>query len=135
MRSGYTIPDAACEFRYVHARGPGGQHVNKASTAVELRVHLEKLELPPGVLRRLMQQSRNRINHTRELILQADEHRSQQRNKKAALARLEKLIDKAWVAPKKRIPTTPSKAAKKRRLDTKKRRGDVKASRRQPKDF
>ena len=128
----YAPPDEACEYRFVHASGPGGQHVNKASTAVELRFHLNKLDLPVPVLRRLQNQQRNRINQENVLIIQADGFRSQLKNRRDALARLQGMISAAWVAPKKRIATKPSQGARQRRLTHKKQRGEIKAGRRQP---
>lgn len=122
----------ACEFRYVHASGPGGQHVNKTATAVELRVHLNKLDLPPAVHRRLREQQRNRINRDAQLIIQADEFRSQKRNKDAALERLADMLAKARIAPKRRIATKPSQAARRARINNKKQRGEVKSMRRKP---
>lgn len=126
------IPEEACEFRYVLASGPGGQHVNKTATAVELRVHLNKLALPAAVLRRLKSQQRNRVNRDQQLIVQAEEFRSQRRNKEAALDRLQAMIAQARVVPKKRIATKPSASARRARLNEKKRRGEVKSTRRKP---
>ena len=127
-----SIPDEACDFRHTKARGPGGQHVNKSSTAIELRVTISKLGLSPSVRTRLKKLARNRINQADELVIYADEHRSQIRNKEAALDRLRSLVEKALQAPKRRIPTRPGKAAKQKRLDTKKQRGATKAARRKP---
>jgi len=139
MGSGYSIcmstteiPEEALEFRFVHASGPGGQHVNKASTAVELRVHVNKLRLARDVLRRLRQQQRNRINKEDELILFADNHRSQLRNREAAMTRLQDILAEAAVRPKRRIATTPTKAAQRRRVDDKKLRGKTKQQRKKP---
>ncbi len=127
-----TIPQEACKFRFVHASGPGGQHVNKASTAVELRVTIEKLGLPPAVIARLIQQQRNRINREQELVVQADQFRSQLKNRQAALARVEEFVREARVVPKRRVATKPSKGAKVKRLNHKKKRGQVKSNRKKP---
>ena len=126
------IPKDALEFRYVHASGPGGQHVNKTATAVELRVNVTELNLKTDVLRRLRQQQRNRISKEGFLVIQADQYRSQLKNKQAATARLQDMLAKAAVRPKRRIPTRPSKAAKQRRVDNKKQRGQTKQNRRKP---
>jgi len=126
------IPPEALEYRFVHASGPGGQHVNKTATAVELRVQLAALQLAPDILRRLKQQQRNRINKDGQLVLFAERHRSQLKNRKDALTRLQDILQQAAVRPKKRIATRPSKASQKRRVDTKKLRGRTKQQRRKP---
>ena len=108
----YNVPEDACEYRFVLAGGPGGQHVNKNATAVELRVHLQKLDLPRGVAARLKQAQAVRINKEGQLLIQASEHRSQLKNKKAAHARLEEMLAGVWQTPKRRIPTRPSAASR-----------------------
>ncbi|NCF33588.1 MAG: aminoacyl-tRNA hydrolase [Proteobacteria bacterium] len=128
----YTLPTHLCDFRFVLASGPGGQHVNKTATAVELRVPLAKLDLPPGVLSRLLSQQSRRINKAQELIVQASSHRSQLHNKEDAVARAEKLINAAWRVPKTRYATKPTASAKRRRVDKKKQRGHIKSHRRRP---
>ncbi|MEM7098833.1 MAG: alternative ribosome rescue aminoacyl-tRNA hydrolase ArfB [Pseudomonadota bacterium] len=128
------IPQEAYEFRFIKAQGPGGQHVNKTNSAVELRVAVAKLGLPAFAERQIREQQRNRISSQGVLIIQAEQHRSQQRNRDAALDRLQDMILRAMIRPKKRIATRPSNAQKKRRADNKKRRGELKASRRRP-DF
>lgn len=127
-----SLPAEACQFKFVHASGPGGQHVNKASTAVELRVYINKLELPPAVRNRLVSQHRNRINKDGELVVQADQFRSQLKNKQAAVGRVEDWLKAARVIPKRRVATKPSRAAKTRRLSHKKQRGQVKSNRKRP---
>ncbi|XOV83877.1 MAG: alternative ribosome rescue aminoacyl-tRNA hydrolase ArfB [bacterium] len=128
----HPFPDDALEFRFVQASGPGGQHVNKTSTAVELRVNVCALGLRPSVARRLSQQQRGKLNKQGELIIQADTFRSQLKNRKDALSRLEQMVRDASVVPKKRIPTKPTLNAKRKRLDTKKQRGQTKSQRRKP---
>lgn len=127
-----TIAEEALEFRFVHASGPGGQHVNKASTAVELRVDLSLLSLPPDAARRLRTQQRNRINKQGRLVIHADQFRSQLANRKDAVDRLQDMLRTASVRPKKRIATRPSRSARKRRMDTKKKRGQTKQQRKKP---
>lgn len=122
----------ALEFRFVLASGPGGQHVNKTATAVELRVDINALRLPAEITRRLRLQQRNRINKEGQLVIQADQYRSQLKNRKDAIARLEDLLREAAVRPKARIATRPSKAAKERRMDNKKQRGKTKLNRKKP---
>ena len=128
----YTLPIKVCEFRYVLGSGPGGQHINKTATTVELRVPLSKLELPPGVMRRLLAQQTGRINKAQELIVQASSHRSQLQNKQEAVRRVEKLIAAAYQIPKQRQATKPTTSSKRRRVDNKKRRSNIKSQRRQP---
>ena len=128
----YTLPIKVCEFRYVLGSGPGGQHINKTATTVELHVPLSKLELPPGVMRRLLAQQTGRINKAHELIVQASSHRSQLQNKQDAVRRVEKLIAAAYQIPKQRQATKPTASSKRRRVDNKKRRSNIKSQRRQP---
>ncbi len=132
MNSEVRIPEEACEFKFVHASGPGGQHVNKTATAVELRVDIDKLALNHETRSRLRLQQRNRINKQGQLVIQADEFRSQLKNRKAAVTRLQEMIAAARVRPKKRIATKPTAASKKRRMADKKQRGQTKANRRKP---
>jgi ribosome-associated protein len=122
----------ALEFRFVLASGPGGQHVNKTATAVELRVDINALSLPSDITRRLRLQQRNRINKDGQLVIQADQYRSQLKNRKDAVARLEDMLREAAVRPKARIATRPTKAAKERRMDSKKQRGKTKLNRKKP---
>ena len=128
----YKLPTHLCDFRFVLASGPGGQHVNKTATAVELRIPLTKLGLPPAVLKRLSDQQGRRINKAQQLIVQASSYRSQLTNKEDAIARAEKFISAAWQAPKTRHATKPTAAAKRRRLDKKKKRGHIKNHRQRP---
>ena len=132
-RGGLTaIPDEALRVSFVHARGPGGQNVNKVATAVELRMHVAASQLPLAVQERLRQLAGQRLNNRDEIVLFAQESRSQLRNRSLALLRLGELIRQAKVRPKRRIATRPSKAAKRRRLDNKKRRGSIKQQRSRP---
>ncbi len=127
-----SIPANALEYRFIHASGPGGQHVNKTSTAVELRVNLVALELRVDILRRLRLQQRNRINKEGILILSADSHRSQLQNRKEVLTRLQAILAQAAQRPKSRVATKPTRAAQRRRVETKKQRGQTKTQRRKP---
>ena len=127
-----AIPDDALSFSFVNASGPGGQHVNKVATAVELRLHVARSGLHPAVQDRLRTLAGQRLTNKDEIVIFAQESRSQLRNRAAALTRLGELIRDAKIRPKRRVPSKPSRAAKRRRLDGKKRRGAVKQNRSRP---
>lgn len=128
-----AVDDAEVDFTFARSGGPGGQHANTSSTKVELRWDVaastaltdEQREL---VLRRLA----NRINADGELVLQSSEYRSQTRNRDAVVARFATLVADALRVRASRRPTRPSKGARQRRLDAKRRRSETKAMRRDP---
>ena len=125
-----TIHDWELSESFVRASGPGGQNVNKVSSAVELRFEAARSPSLPGPVKvRLKRLAGRRWTTDGALILQCDETRSQPRNRDIVRNRLVDLIRKALVAPKRRIATKPTLGSKKRRLKAKKVRGDVKALR------
>ncbi len=130
------IPDAELEESFIRAAGPGGQYVNKVSTAVELRFNVAgSPSLPPPVRARLRRLAGRRLTKEGVLVIRADRHRTQDMNRADARERLAELIRQATIAPKIRIATRPTRSSKERRLESKERRGQVKRHRSSKPDF
>ena len=124
------IPDSELVERFVRSAGPGGQNVNKVSTAVELRFDVARSpSLPEEVRARLLARRDRRLTDDGVLVLSAQRFRTQERNREDARERLGALIAAATVAPKKRIATKPTRGAKERRLGAKRERATVKRQR------
>ena len=127
------IEDDEIEVRHARASGPGGQHVNKTSTAIELRFDVRNSpSLPDDVRERLERLSGTRLTLEGVLVLFAQEHRSQEMNRQAAVERLVELIRRASERPKPRKKTRPTYASKLRRLEGKTRRSGIKSTRGKP---
>ena len=127
-----TIPAHEIEIRYIHAQGPGGQHVNKAATAVHLRFDfLRSPSLPEEWKERLLAASDRRISADGVIVIKAGRFRSQEKNREDALARLVELIRVATAVRKKRRPTAPTKSSREKRLTSKVKASQTKALRRQ----
>ena len=124
-----VLDDREFEERFVRASGPGGQNVNKVSTAVELRFDIAASSLPPDVKARLAALAGRRMTAEGVLLIDSRESRTQGQNREAARDRLVALVRQAAARPKKRKPTRPRAASRQKRLDAKKRRSAVKHSR------
>jgi len=127
-----SLGDDEFEISAIRAQGAGGQNVNKVSSAIHLRFDIKASSLPDAVKRRLLVTRDKRITADGVVIIKAQNHRTQDKNRNEALARLAELIKGAMRVRRKRIPTRPGRAAKERRIDSKKQRGSLKKLRAKP---
>ena len=123
------LPEEALSEKFLAATGPGGQNVNKVATAVQLRIDVYALRLPPTVFARLKGLAGSRWNADGSILISARRHRTQDANRTDARLRAAELVAEAFVAPEKRIKTRPGKAAKARRIEAKTARGAIKRAR------
>lgn len=128
-----AIDESELEESFVRASGPGGQHVNKVSSAVQLKFDIRRSpSLPNDVALRLMKLAGSRLTQDGVIVIVAQAQRSQKRNREEARERLLELIRAAAVRPQTRRPTKPTKASKERRLVSKDKRASIKAGRTKP---
>ncbi len=123
------IPDNEIEFAAIRSQGAGGQNVNKVSSAIHLRFDILGSSLPDFYKQRLLNLSDQRISKEGIVVIKAQQYRTQEKNREDALARLQELIRRITVIQKTRRPTRPTKASKKRRMDSKTRHGNTKSLR------
>lgn len=129
MPAPYCVPESEVEFSAIKAQGPGGQHVNKASTAVHLRFNIRASGMPAAAKLRLLGRADTRISRDGVLVIKAQGTRSLEHNKADALARLRELVAQACHTPRIRKPTRPTFGSTVRRLDGKSQRSALKSGR------
>jgi ribosome-associated protein len=125
------IPDSELEISAIRSQGAGGQNVNKVSTAIHLRFNIEASSLPAFYKEQLLKLNDRRITQEGVVVIKAQEHRSQDKNREEAMHRLKELIKSAVILPPIRKPTKPTRSSQKKRLDSKTKRGQIKSTRRQ----
>jgi len=128
----FSIPESELDISAVRSAGAGGQNVNKVSSAIHLRFDVAASSLPGWLKARLLALQDSRLTRDGVLVLKAQQHRSQEMNREEALQRLHALVESAAHVPKPRKATRPSRASKRKRLDSKIRRGRIKQLRGKP---
>jgi len=124
-----SIPMSEIEMTAIRSSGAGGQNVNKVASAIQLRFDINASSMSPIHKSRLLKMRDRRISKDGVIVIKAQTHRSQEQNREDALKRLQKLLKSATITRPKRKPTKPSRSAKRKRVDKKKQRGKLKASR------
>jgi ribosome-associated protein len=124
-----NISDSELEFSAIRSQGAGGQNVNKVATAIHLRFDITASSLPNYYKEKLLQLSDRRFTNNGVVVIKAQEHRSQEQNREEAVKRLQELVRSAIIVPKLRKPSKPSRSSQKRRLESKSKRSQIKATR------
>jgi ribosome-associated protein len=124
-----NIPDSEIIVKAIHSQGAGGQNVNKVSTAIQLKFDIAASSLPEVVKKRLLMLHDRRVTEEGILIIKAQETRSQLRNRQLAMERLREFVEQGFIVARKRKKTRPTRAAKIKRLNNKRKRGELKKSR------
>ena len=130
-----SIPFNEIDITATRSQGPGGQHVNKVSTAIQLRFHIKDSSLPEFCKERLLKLNDKRITLNGEILIKSQEYKSQMQNREAAFERLKGLIQSVLVTRKKRKPTKPTTSSQEKRMDRKTQKGKIKALRKKVKSW